>query len=218
MDNSTGDMNDRVETPGTMVRQAREARGMSLLDLSAATRIPRATLEHIEVDAFEELPAEVFIRGFLRNVARELRLNGQDVIDVYERYSGRVRTPVIDLPSVALAVSRRAETSPQTQAWRRRFQLPNFDHLVEFVGSARPAYVIGTLVVLLGVALAVSVVTSSLDRAPALTLTNLPPTSTSWSARGNGTKARWILDGQSNINNGVVTGDIHTDTKTTRAE
>ncbi len=41
---------------------------MSLAELSRVTRIPVASLEAIESDRFDELPGEVFVRGFLKVV------------------------------------------------------------------------------------------------------------------------------------------------------
>ena len=43
---------------------------MSVAELSRVTRIPSASLEAIEADRFDELPGEVFVRGFLRRTPR----------------------------------------------------------------------------------------------------------------------------------------------------
>lgn len=219
METNTVTAGNGSETPGKMIRGAREARGMSLRELAAATRIPRTSLSHIEDDAFDELPAEVFVRGFLRNAARELRLDDMEVIEAYERTTGRVHTSALSViaqmereAARPLGATKLIDTAPRKTS--RRFRAPSFDHIVEFVGSARPAYVIGTLVVLLGIALAISVVTSGLDRAPTLSLTSAPPAKASWNVKADGTKARWILDGQSNVHNGAVGVDLGTDTKT----
>lgn len=55
---------------GAYLREAREARGMDLDELSQRTRIRRHWLERIERCHLEELPAEVFLRGFVRSYAR----------------------------------------------------------------------------------------------------------------------------------------------------
>ena len=56
------------ETLGGYLRRQRERRGMSVAELSRVTRIPTASLEAIEADRFDELPGEVFVRGFLEGV------------------------------------------------------------------------------------------------------------------------------------------------------
>ncbi len=226
METNTVTAGNGSETPGTMIRRAREARGMSLRELAAATRIPRTSLAHIEDDAFDELPAEVFVRGFLRNAARELRLDNMEVIEAYERHTGRVHTSALSVierrereAARPLGATQLVEATPRTVTrTASRFRVPSFDGIVEYVGSARPAYVIGTLVVLLGIALAVSVVTSDLDRAPTLSLSNAPPAKASWNVKADGTKARWILDGQSNVHNGAVGVELETDTKTAKGK
>jgi cytoskeleton protein RodZ len=55
---------------GQTLRQAREQRGQSLDALAVATRIPSPVLEALEQDAFGELPADVYLRGFVRSYCR----------------------------------------------------------------------------------------------------------------------------------------------------
>ena len=220
MDIQNTEIDSTMRSPGSLVREGRQAREMTLKELAAATRIPRATIAHIEDNAFEELPAEVFVRGFLRNLARELGLPQHEVIDSYELYTGKIRNPAIaPIADAEEAPAQEAQPSPLS-VWADsvKVRIPSFDHVVEYVGSARPSYVIGTLVLLLGIAVAVSVVASSLDRAPELTLNNVSTSKASWNVKADGSKARWILDGQSNVHNGVVNTDAEADTKVTRAE
>ncbi len=55
---------------GSCLRRAREKRQLSLKEVAGATKIPRATLELIEAGNLDELPADVFVRGFIRSYAR----------------------------------------------------------------------------------------------------------------------------------------------------
>ncbi len=73
-----------METPGLILKREREARGLTLLELSKVTRIPESSLEAIENNNFEDLPAEVFVRGFLRNYARQLSIPVDEIIEAYE--------------------------------------------------------------------------------------------------------------------------------------
>jgi cytoskeletal protein RodZ len=56
---------------------------MSAAELSRVTRIPMASLEAIECDRFDELPGEVFVRGFLKAYAQAVTLVPADVLARY---------------------------------------------------------------------------------------------------------------------------------------
>jgi hypothetical protein len=51
------------------LRAGREARGLAVSDVARTTRIPERSLALLEAGAFDALPAEVFVRGFLRAYA-----------------------------------------------------------------------------------------------------------------------------------------------------
>ena len=55
---------------GQHLRALREKKRMSVAEVSRATRVPIVSVERIEADRFDELPGEVFVRGFLRAYAR----------------------------------------------------------------------------------------------------------------------------------------------------
>ena len=85
-----------METPGLMLKREREARGMTLTELSKVTRIPESSLEAIENNAFESIPAEVFVRGFLRNYARQLSIPTEDIMQAYEAWQRQNRVIASD--------------------------------------------------------------------------------------------------------------------------
>lgn len=72
-----------MESIGTYLRRRREERAMSVGELSRATRIPASALCRIENDQFDDLPGEVFVRGFLRAYARAVGLPVDDVVARY---------------------------------------------------------------------------------------------------------------------------------------
>jgi hypothetical protein len=63
----------------------REARGLAREHLARVTRIPLRTLENLEDGRWDELPADVFVRGFLRSYAKSV---GLPVDEVLARYGG----------------------------------------------------------------------------------------------------------------------------------
>jgi cytoskeletal protein RodZ len=56
---------------------------MSLEEVARATRVPLASMERIEAGQFDELPGEVFVRGFLRSYARAVDIPGDEVLARY---------------------------------------------------------------------------------------------------------------------------------------
>jgi cytoskeletal protein RodZ len=71
------------ETLGSFLKHHRERRGVSVAELSRETRIPTASLEALENDRFDELPGEVFVRGFLKAYAQAVDLLPAEVLARY---------------------------------------------------------------------------------------------------------------------------------------
>jgi len=77
---------------GELLRQVREARGIELEDISNRTKIHIGHLRSIENERFDILPARVYLRGFLVEFAKVLRLDPQQVVKTYlERYDALVK-------------------------------------------------------------------------------------------------------------------------------
>lgn len=61
--------------PGVALRAARTAQNLSVGEVARQLRLSVAQVEALETGAFERLPGPVFVRGFMRNYARLLRLD-----------------------------------------------------------------------------------------------------------------------------------------------
>jgi cytoskeletal protein RodZ len=72
-----------METVGQLLRRSRLEKRMSVEEISRATRVPASSVERIESDRFDELPGEVFVRGFLKSYARALAIPSEDVLARY---------------------------------------------------------------------------------------------------------------------------------------
>ena len=68
---------------GEHLRRLRVEKRMSVAEVSRSTRVPASSVERIEADRFDELPGEVFVRGFLRAYARALSVPADDVLALY---------------------------------------------------------------------------------------------------------------------------------------
>ena len=86
---------------GAGLRQAREARKLSLEDVALSTKIGVRFLKALEEEQFDKLPGGVFARSFTRAYARELGLNEQDALTGYLRASGGAAIPEPDLQQIA---------------------------------------------------------------------------------------------------------------------
>ena len=71
--------------PGARLRDAREAIGLSLEDVSARLHLDRHTVESLEADRFDHLPAPTFVRGYLRAYARLIDLPHAPIIEAFDR-------------------------------------------------------------------------------------------------------------------------------------
>jgi flagellar biosynthesis protein FlhG len=85
-----------TEFTGILLRQLREARGIDLHGISHKTKIGVGHLRAIEDERFESLPAVVYVRGFLVEYAKFLRVDVARVLATYlERYK-RARAELDD--------------------------------------------------------------------------------------------------------------------------
>jgi cytoskeletal protein RodZ len=72
-----------TETVGSFLKRHRELHHMSLAEVSRVTRIPVPTLASIESDHFDDLPGEVFVRGFLKSYAQAVKVVPAEVLARY---------------------------------------------------------------------------------------------------------------------------------------
>ena len=70
---------------GQQLRAAREARGLGIDDVAQGTRIRPAYVRALEEERFADLPAPVYVRGFLRNYATFLGLDAEELISTLEQ-------------------------------------------------------------------------------------------------------------------------------------
>ncbi len=72
-----------TETVGGFLKRQRQLLHMSVAEVSRVTRIPVPTLESIESDHFDDLPGEVFVRGFLKSYAQAIHVVPAEVLAKY---------------------------------------------------------------------------------------------------------------------------------------
>jgi len=71
---------DLVGDPGAFLRHHRLVSGLTLEQVSVETKVRPNLLSAIELEEFDKLPASVFVRGFVLQVARLLRLDDPEAL------------------------------------------------------------------------------------------------------------------------------------------
>jgi cytoskeleton protein RodZ len=84
---------------GNSLREARYRQQLELSDVEQATKIRGRYLQALEEESFDALPAQTYVKGFLRTYADYLGLDGQLYVDEYNsRYAtgdDEPREPVV---------------------------------------------------------------------------------------------------------------------------
>jgi len=100
---------------GNSLREARERRGIDFAQAELATKIRGKYLRALEDEQFALLPAQTYVKGFLRTYAEYLGLDGQLYVDEFnsrfvsgEEYEPRVRRSAARRPQRS---HRRLETN-----------------------------------------------------------------------------------------------------------
>ncbi len=71
---------EAMESPGRRLRIARQAKGMTQTDVAGQMHLSASIIDALESDNHEGLPGPVFVRGYLRNYARLLGMDENEVI------------------------------------------------------------------------------------------------------------------------------------------
>ncbi|MGE5338347.1 MAG: helix-turn-helix domain-containing protein [Gemmatimonadota bacterium] len=74
-----------VPSFGTQLAEARKAMSLSVTDIAARLRINPKQVSAIEGENFAALPGPAYLRGFVRNYAKEVRLDAAPLIEALNR-------------------------------------------------------------------------------------------------------------------------------------
>jgi cytoskeletal protein RodZ len=99
-----------MPTLGEELRRLREARGVSLTEISETTRIGTRFLKAIEGDNFSILPGGIFTRSFIRAYARYVGMDEEDAVQRYQQQLGGSAPQAV--PSASSRRDDNAEASP----------------------------------------------------------------------------------------------------------
>ena len=72
--------------PGSLLRQAREEKGLTIDEMSAISNLTKQTIRGIESDDYSELAGLSFVRGYLKLYAKKLGINEATVLEPFDRW------------------------------------------------------------------------------------------------------------------------------------
>ncbi len=75
---------------GRYLKACREDLGMSVEQIADITKIQKQILLAIEREEMDDLPEDIFVKGFLRTYASALGVNGPDVVRRYIEYKENI--------------------------------------------------------------------------------------------------------------------------------
>lgn len=78
---------------GQRLKEERERRHLSLHEIGMSLKINPKILSAIEEGDMAQLPAKTFLRGFVRSYAQYLRLNVDEIVDLFHEEMGSTRPP-----------------------------------------------------------------------------------------------------------------------------
>jgi flagellar biosynthesis protein FlhG len=88
-----------AEVTGELLRKVRQTRGIELGDISQRTKISERYLRAIEDERFSDMPAAVYVRGYVMEYARALRMDAHRVTESYlARYRKGTAAPAPAAP------------------------------------------------------------------------------------------------------------------------
>ncbi len=96
------------------LRTGRAQRGMSLQDVAKVTKIQPRILEQLEIGKLDGLPAEVFVRGFIRSFARCVGLEEAEALQRYAQCAPAAAVQGPAATSVRAFVDSMSDLAPDT--------------------------------------------------------------------------------------------------------
>lgn len=106
-----------MESIGSQLRNAREARGLTISQAASATRIKYQHIEAIERDEFSTFAAAAYARGFIKIYAEYVGLEPAPLLDLYRsRHAPVERRPALTEKGRASAARAPAAKAPEPEA------------------------------------------------------------------------------------------------------
>jgi cytoskeleton protein RodZ len=112
-----------MDSPGTLLRAAREQRGWSREQLASDVNLLVSQVAALEEDRFDKLAGPVFVRAYLRSLARALRTDENVLLKAYEQIAPEARASARAAQTVAVERPRRPILLERASSARRHWGL-----------------------------------------------------------------------------------------------
>jgi cytoskeleton protein RodZ len=76
-------------SPGLLLKNAREAAGLSIDQVADKLHLLKAVVSSLEKDCYDRIRGDTFARGYLRNYARLLGMDADDIVGCFNAKAGR---------------------------------------------------------------------------------------------------------------------------------
>lgn len=94
---------------GESLARARAERGLSVEDVSSATRIRSSIVRDIESDTFDRCGGDVYARGHIRSIAHVVGIDPTPLVEEFDRGRGGTPVPVAPVAPYDPSVNERTE-------------------------------------------------------------------------------------------------------------
>jgi cytoskeletal protein RodZ len=98
---------------GTFLREERERRQVSLAELAQATKLSVSSLKLMEAGNLDDLPPDVFVRGFIRSYAKRLGIPSQEPLSMLDKTLAERRRAAMPPTVVNMVVPTQRKVAPE---------------------------------------------------------------------------------------------------------
>lgn len=109
-----------MQTVGERLRDERERKGLTLKDIENETNIRSLYLQAIEEGNYRVLPGEAYVKGFIRNYANALGLNGAEYVEFYRKDQQPTPTSLTTEGADAVQEAQEPPAAAKSVSTRRR--------------------------------------------------------------------------------------------------
>lgn len=95
-----------MKTVGSILREARETKGLTFAEIERATKIRAKFLEAIEADDYSILPSQAYAKGFVKNYGEFLGISAATILAFFRRQTGEPSKSAILPKGVAATLNR----------------------------------------------------------------------------------------------------------------